>query len=201
MPVTGLKTCQPREPLAEWVAGHLPRAGNDKLHCRLRLIFSLVFCISFLLAFALRPALLYGCPAVRSCPDSAKLQRMLLSAITLLIASCQPQTKRVRERERDRVKRKLPGGCCLLLPNPLSPTPCHVSLSDSSFVWDLASHNTTPPAPLQDPLRPASSVFPIDFVAAKLPPERSSRGWASRGETALNEIDNCNEPKAMISAV
>lgn len=64
MPVTGLKTCQPREPLADWVAGHLPRAGNDKLHCRLRLIFSLVFCISFLPAFALRPALLSGCPAV-----------------------------------------------------------------------------------------------------------------------------------------
>lgn len=49
------------------------------------------------------------------------------------------------------------------------------------------------------------SLFPIDFVAVKLRREAAlADGLAEEGEgkgTALNGIDNCNGPKAMISAV
>lgn len=67
------------------------------------------------------------------------------------------------------------------LPIPLAASRCHVSLSDSSFVWDLASHSTTPPAP--SPLRLPLSLFPIDFVAVKLRREAAlGDGLAGEGE-------------------
>lgn len=49
------------------------------------------------------------------------------------------------------------------------------------------------------------SLFPIDFVAVKLRREAALgdglAGGRGREGTALNGIDNCNGPKAMISAV
>lgn len=72
------------------------------------------------------------------------------------------------------------------LPFPLAPSRCHVSLSDSSFVWDLASHSTTPTAPSQTL---SLSLFPIDFVAVKLRREAA----LGDGLTGAGEKGDCTQ--------
>lgn len=82
-----------------------------------------------------------------------------------------------KESQTEVARRMLPFVAELPIPSPFR---CHVSLSDSSFVWDLASHSTTPPAPFQTL---SLSLFPIDFVAVKLRREAAlGDGLAGEGE-------------------